>query len=232
MERMKRMSQVHVYLLAFAFFALSFSSGALFAQENFAKEQKSYVGFFGGAQFLNNPAVKHPDGLFDTDEQYDPGFFGGLFLGYRLHPSWRAEAELSYRKNSLDEVMDAAGNKQGGDGEMEAIALLASLYYDFSMDWLMDWPITPYVGAGIGYAHLNHVNKTRLAGLTDVDSKDDAFAYQMVAGISYDWAKRYTFFADYRFFATAIPKFKDKNHQRVDSEYVNHTVNLGVRVNF
>lgn len=222
----KLMKQVSFFSVCLC--ALSFH---LWGQEEGNSDEKlsnCYAGVMGSASFLSNPKVNHAAASLDTDEQYDPGFSMGAFVGYHLDPNWRIEGELVYRKNSLDEVTDATGAKQGGDGEIESTHLLASLYYDFHMDWF----VTPYVGAGLGYARLNHVNKTSLTGLTDIDSKADVFAYQVVGGASYEFNKRYTLFMDYRLVATATPKFHDKSGATVESEYHNHTLNLGLRVRF
>ena len=206
--------------------AMVFAVCEAFAQEDgIQNDEGYYAGVVGGGNFFANPKVRLSLG--DHDEQYDPGYLGSFFLGYRFDSAWRMEGELGYRRNTLDEIENkATGAKVGGEGEVDAWHFLLSLYYDIDMGFA----VKPYVGAGLGYSRMTYENKS--VGYIHVNDNDERVAYQFVLGASYDLARKYTLFVDYRYFGTRNPKFSDTAANSLESEFVNHTANLGVRLKF
>ena len=154
--------------------------------------------------------------------EFDTGFAISGALGRRFD-FFRAELEVAYQANDVDThsgvtVADAIGldgedagvlitgsDNLGvtvgdlvadGQGQVDTIFVMANVYYDFDFGGR----IKPYVGAGAG------------VGFVDVDYspsatpiiQDDAtaFAYQAMAGVTYEVGPATELFAGYRYRAT------------------------------
>lgn len=144
-----------------------------------------YMDVYGGLNWIGDNALDtalapgNPvDQTFFLD--YDRGFVGGLRLGHRYSDSLRADVELAYRRDKLDELT-SPGNQitPGASFTFTTVALMANGYYDFA-------PMggfTPYVGAGVGMASV------RTAGSIapgdpgfDYDASQSALAAQLRLG--------------------------------------------------
>ena len=190
-----------------------------------------YVGGMGGANFLVKPrmVVKAGTGE-DYQAHYNFGGCMGAFVGYRFDDEWRVETELSYRKTNLSEVKNLSSNaRTSADGDLASWTGLATLYYD-----LGHFPgvkkILPYVGYGMGISSVRFSNNT--AGFTPVKSSKDMFAFQLVAGFSYNLGSQYTLFSDYRYMGTNKIQFTDTLGNDVDHHNINHVASLGLRYHF
>lgn len=196
-----------------------------------AHAQGWYVGIQGGMTFAQD-ADNEANGVTITTSQ-DTGFNIGGVGGYDFGNSFRAEGEVVYRKNDVDELdlsdLGLGVNTLDGTGDVSALSFMANGFYDFDVSW----PVKPYVGAGIGVASvsLNDVGATA-GGLTVelADDDDTVFAYQLGAGLSYPLTPSATISVDYRYFATSDPTFKDVDGDKFDSEFKSH--NIGVRLLF
>ena len=150
-----------------------------------------YISAFGGWNNVEDNNAPDTDG----------GWLGGVAVGGKT--KWaRAELEASYRNNDID---GATG------GDVDSTALMANAYYDLDNDTRF----TPYVGAGIGVAHVDF----------DTVGGDESteFAYQGIAGVTYAVDQNWHVGAEYRYFATT----------EVDStDYDNHAVVANVRYQF
>lgn len=217
-----------------------------------------YGRLMGGASILDSV---HTDGVAFGNHAYplarertsfDDGYYIGGALGRQLADHVRFEGEFSYRQNDLDKFSLyndgglgaglGGGSLNGahfdGKGSMDALAMMANGYYDFDV-----WGFKPYIGAGLGYAHLT-MNDTRALGLHSLsplapsdsigiaDSSDDVFAYQFGAGIGYQIRPGVVASVDYRYFGTQDPHFKLTSGESLRSEYNSHDVGLSVRFNF
>lgn len=114
-----------------------------------------------------------------------------------------------------------------GTGKSSTWALMANAYYDVNLDMAL----TPYLGVGIGFADVN--NTFAPSDVPVADAGGSTFAYQFIAGSSYDLGEEWSIFADYRYFATSkvetelslLPGY-------LDVENENHTFNIGFRYKF
>ncbi len=134
-----------------------------------------YLSGFGGLNFLE--ARKHHDVKLD----FKTGVDAGINIGYRWCGGLRLEGEFAYRYNKNDKVrvhddFDSFTTHVGG--HYRTWALMANVLYDIPVCWCL----TPYIGAGIGYAHQN----IRL-GRCDFDTEGSkkGFAWQLIAGVTY-----------------------------------------------
>lgn len=121
-------------------------------------------------------------------------FDRGLGLAAAVGHAWgnfRAEGEISYRKNDLDQVtvdtITVAGVLFTGlgtfdmEGDYKSLGFMANGWYDF--DTGGNW--VPFIGGGLGVAKLS-LDIESIAGIATVyDESDTVVAYQFGAGIGF-----------------------------------------------
>lgn len=138
------------------------------------------------------------------DADFDAGWLVGVALGTRME-DMRVEGEVETRLNDI-EVPGL------GEDEYKSTSLLVNGYYDISAFS----GLTPYIGAGIGFAY------------QDVVSDDDwVFAYQGTAGIAMAVSPAMDLDFAYRYFAT-----NDAQFDGVEIDYESHNATVGVRFYF
>ena len=198
-------------------FGLAGAGGPAGAGE-FEDDGKFYVGIAGGANFANDMGISGTG--IAADAELDTGLVGMGALGFGLANGLRFELELSYRQNDIDNVSGTTA----GSGDVSARAVMGNLFYDFHNSS----PLTPYLGAGIGYSQIS-VNRAQGAAFL-LDDDDDGFAFQGVSGLSYDLSNSLQLFADYRYFSAVEDlRVTANTGTRVDAEYASHTVMAGLR---
>jgi OmpA-OmpF porin, OOP family len=177
-----------------------------------------YVGIGGGGNFANDMGISGTG--IAADAELDTGLVGMGALGFGLANGFRFELELSYRQNDIDNV---SGTTAGSD-DVSARTVMGNLFYDLHNSS----PLTPYLGGGIGYSQMS-VNRAQGAGFL-VDDDDDVFAFQGIAGLSYDFSNSLQLFADYRYFSVAEDlRVTANTGARVDMDYDSHAVMAGLR---
>lgn len=179
-----------------------------------------YVGADAGAQWMHDS--KNSGSGLGFKSEYDTGWLTQGQVGYAFGP-WRVEGELSYRSSGIDKVRGASGS-----GDTSALAPMVNGIYEFLPQ--SQWH--PFVGLGIGAAYLD--NGKVKQGATEVYKGSDwAFAYQAFAGVGYDLTKNVELKGQYRYFSTLDYDTKaSANNAKLDSEYRDHGVLLGVTYKF
>lgn len=170
-------------------------------------------GLYGSlnASYVNLRDATFSDGTDSAEVESDGGFGLMAALGYKFDNNLRAEGELSFRRNSIDNV---SGTQF--DGRSKAWGFMANGYYDFNTGG----SIQPYLGAGIGVAHVSVKGD---GAVFFADGDDNVFAYQGIAGVAIPVAAGTSLGAEYRYFATDNPK-----DAGVEAEYRTH--NIGLRL--
>ncbi len=149
-----------------------------------------YVGGFGGANFMQKQ--KHEDFRFKPKT----GYVAGASVGYRFADIARVEAEFAYRNNSVD---NGHGNKI--KQRNETYSYMANAYYDLDLGC----DFTPYIGGGVGYAQNRQRAGSSIAKGWEITKNTEGFAYQGIAGVSYDISslcEKASVGLEYRYFAT------------------------------
>lgn len=219
-------------------------------------ESRWYFGFGGGVNWIaddtdlltNGPLIGPPPanlGLTGLDGSVDwnTGVGGFAVLGYDFKPL-RLEGELSYRYNDLDNLsytlrtVDDVGITttritENRDGHFAALGFMLNLALDLAFE---DQPrFKPYFGGGLGYAFAD-LELDVAPYFAEVDDSQGGFAYQLMAGLAYDFGERdkWSFTADYRYFD--IPGLDDfqtsLSGAGLDADYEAHSVFLGLRYAF
>ncbi len=155
-----------------ATYLLSFSLSALAADN-----RSYYVGFKGD---IADPANSDVKGAATGKVKYGFSSGAGVVLGWQPalfdteNGDLRLELEGAYHAFGLDTVR----LNHSPSGDMKITALMANLYYD----WHTNSSWSPYVGVGIGRAHVDFGTNQ---GLGNTDDTDNVSAWQAMAGLSY-----------------------------------------------
>lgn len=180
-----------------------------------------YLGIAGGANWARDADISG-SGI-DTKVEYNTGWAALGTAGYGFGNGLRLEFELGYRDNDVDKVRNVAN----AGGSVNVLSGMVNALYDIPTGW----PITPYIGAGIGWARLK-ADSINVSGVQVVDDTDNQFAYQGIVGAAYSITPNLKLGLDYRYFATLDPEFSTSAGTKVDGEYSAHTVMLGLRWEF
>jgi len=165
-----------------------------------------YVGAGAGANFLQGNGLNKDD--------YDVGPAGNLYVGYGFGNGFRTDLEASIRENSHD-----------GNNHQTTYGLMANGYYDFDFGS----PFVPYIGAGVGVALLDSELKGGGGKFSDFNTQ---FAYQGIAGVSYNFSPNLAANLEYRYLGNTKPTFKDNGVSLKYDSSNNHTILIGLRYTF
>ena len=196
-----------------------------------AQEPGFYVSASGGAAFTMD--ADNEGGGIGIESAFDTGFSFTGAAGYAFANGIRVEAEVGYRGSDLDTLtitndggLGLAGLGGDADGDVRVLSGMINAWYDFDVDF----PVTPYVGGGLGFANVD--TEASFFGVNIVDDDDTVFAYQAGLGGAYPLTETLSIFAGYRFFGTTDPSLTAADGTDFDSEYRTHIVEGGVRLRF
>jgi outer membrane protein OmpA-like peptidoglycan-associated protein len=185
-----------------------------------ANDKGLYIGGAGGLNFLTEDSdLNAAEAEF---EDFNWAVSGAL--GYALGNGLRLETEVGYRPNDVDNITGVAG----GSGDVDVLNWMFNALYDLDY-WNL--PVKPYVGAGIGIAHVDFDGVTPVAGSTINDS-DIGFAFQGIAGLSLDLTENLAATLDYRHLRVPNVSFRTNGGTNVDSDYATNQIMIGLRYTF
>jgi outer membrane protein OmpA-like peptidoglycan-associated protein len=212
----------------------------------------AYEGLYGaigaglnymGDQDLTNDHVSGGGAYaIDTDVDYDHGIGVYAAIGKAWGNNLRTELEFSYRDNSVDSIAADGGGFTGWpagtiSGSTTTTAFLANFLYDFGTGG----SFTPYLGAGVGVANVDH----------DIIGSDPigvpaphtiaygpnqwGVAYQGIAGVAVGLTEGLVLDLSYRYFAVARNEYDGflggaPAEFRADNK--SHSLFAGLRWNF
>ncbi|NTU76501.1 MAG: outer membrane beta-barrel protein [Alphaproteobacteria bacterium] len=183
-----------------------------------------YVGG-GGMAVLQTEADIHTSGITDKI-QFDPGWGVSASGGYGWGYGIRTELEAAYRHVGVDKVTgDSSGPTNGGT--LHNISFMGNALYDIDTGTIF----TPYLGAGLGLSVVGADNIRTVVGTTLDDTKAQ-FAYQGIAGVAAELDKNWSVTADYRYFRTLEPAFKNELGDHVKTTNASHNIMVGLRYTF
>jgi OOP family OmpA-OmpF porin len=221
--------------------ALGFALSALTAAGSYAQVVGSdepytgpngpYLRAEGGWSHENDMKGQGSTGL-NFNSKEDDGFMAGGAAGWKFG-QLRAELGLDF---SGHDVSSIHVNSDGGLGARLHTASLngasaspsGSVHIVDGMvnaawDFRTGTPFVPYIGIGVGIAHVS-LDSFAVAGRPLSNSSDTVFAYQPMVGVRYHVTDAIAVGAEYRYFATVDPSFKDstgvKFHGRIESHNV------------
>jgi len=199
-----------------------------------------YISGFVGVAIPNDTTANSnfpSSATVDDRIEFDPGVNVGAAAGYDFG-FMRMEGELSYKHAEMKTVLDrfTGTNFSDVDGRVGALALMGNVFFDLRNPS----PITPYVGAGVGFAalHLSDTFGTDFSTLPGTRaqlyrSDDDAvFAWQAGAGMEVAINRILSLDLGYRFFQTSRATFNADTPQETKLRFESHNVTAGIRVKF
>ncbi|MGH7088250.1 MAG: OmpA family protein [Stellaceae bacterium] len=168
----------------------------------------------------------------DLDDGYIVGGAAGLAYG-----PYRFELNLDWRHNDVNSVHignpGALGAFATGSAGGNVHALTATLNATMDLPLhLMVNGLVPYVGGGIGVAHMS-LDGVSSAGKTLIDSSDTEPAFVGILGVRYDLNTNWAASLQYDFLDALNPHFRDPAGNGVSTNnYVNHSILLRVTYSF
>lgn len=162
--------------------------------------------------------------------EFDPGFGMGGTAGFDFG-AMRIEAELSYKEQEIKTVTDRISNDRytGVDGSVDATAFMLNVFVDLHNPG----PVTPYFGAGVGFATLHQSDTygtSTASGEREwlyLSDEDSVAAFQLGAGVEIALNRLLSLDLGYRYFRTSEASFVEN-----DMEFENHNASVGLRVKY
>jgi opacity protein-like surface antigen len=184
------------YLLAAA------SAAALAATPaNATNDNAGYVGIEAGVLMPRDLDLDWDFGDvsydYDFDIDYKKGIDADIIGGYDFG-QFRAEAELGYKKAKHDKFQ-IDGDSFDADGHTRTWSLMGNVLWNPSISDRFD----AYLGGGAGWAW----SKIDLGD--DASEKDNAFAWQLIAGLGYQVSDNIELGLKYRYFQTKFEASDD-----------------------
>lgn len=148
--------------------------------------------------------------------------YGGLISAGRYIGDFRTELELGYRElkeKSVSATIAGTTYTISSNQKDKAISGIINLYYDIPTGS----ELTPYIGAGIGGAHLTN------------NGGSNALAYQGLIGLNYKLTESSSIFGGYRYFATNEFNIKSNVAGIAITEKADikaHSIDIGYRYSF
>src|SRR5688572_19468237 len=183
--------------------ALALASTALVASPAAATtDNAGYFGIEAGLWFPSDTDIEvdSDDDFFDYDLEIEHklGFDGDIIGGYDFG-QFRAELELAYKSAGLDGVEADFGDgsiEVDADGDVSVWSIMGNVLWNptFSDRW------DAYLGGGIGWAWTKF--EPDFEGDEGDDFKDNAFAWQLIAGVGYQISDSIELGLKYRYFQT------------------------------
>ncbi len=166
----------------------------------------SYMGYEND---VSNDSTSGGPFAFDSSSDYDNGIGVYATLGHAFGTGMRAELEFSYRASDITQIdPDGAGfsGLPAGSisGDTTTYAIMGNILYDFTD---FNDRFTPYVGAGAGFASIDHNIAGSLAGGAPTAPLSIAYgetkntlAFQGIAGVAVGLAEGLALDISYRYF--------------------------------
>jgi opacity protein-like surface antigen len=180
-----------------------------------------YLGAGGGANWLHDQQYEDP-GVFNVDVDYASGMLLGGFLGYKFDSDFRLEFELAYRENDVDFIQIPIIGGVNTTSDIATFSQLVNLVYDYPLTDKTNLSL----GGGAGGAQVEG-DIGNAVGVPLADISDYVFAYQGIAGLSYQLMPQTLAYIDYRYFATDDLVTNVGTTSNLDNE--NHSVMVGIR---
>ncbi|MBU6297231.1 MAG: porin family protein [Alphaproteobacteria bacterium] len=181
-----------------------------------AADQGWYVSGALGASLL--PALNMTGATSTAHSSFNAGYAYGGAVGYDMGNGWRYELDSVHQLSGLDRIGGTLAS-----GHLQSTSLMANATYDLPVDWI----VTPYVGAGVGFANVGGA----IDGLSGGDVWEPA--YQVEAGLRKNLGDNYSLFTEYRFTQSEAAKFADPALSLAANQHFDdHQLMVGVSYRF
>ena len=158
-----------------------------------------YTSVLGGYTYMPPNINQTSDNATLNSARYQNGYDVGGEIGYKSNPM-RYAGEISYLKTNINQcyLNDTLQTTPSGYGQ--ALIGMANIYYDVPN---MNPILQPFLGVGIGYGWMQATLRAEGPTLTtNFSAENSTFAYQGMAGITYNFAENYALSLWYRYLGT------------------------------
>lgn len=175
-----------------------------------------YMGLSAPKQNEFSESSRPASGDIDLDNTQN---FAGA-LGVRLSRELRLEAEVSYRKASMDRIdISGQGSFKIG-GHLSSWLYMLNGYYDFDIGWKK---IMPFISGGLGVA-IHEAEILDSSGFAANALSDDwGLAWQAGSGLKYRIKDNIAFTGSYRYLGAMEMQFDSYN-----LDFSNHEIRIGI----
>lgn len=217
------------------------------ASQSSAHHRGWYVGLEAGANWIDDTSVLFDRPVYSdvsieevspvsfggsSSVNFDTGWAGFATLGYGFEKNWRIELEVGYRDNDAEfttgfypdeKVEGIIFRPTRFSGDMTEWTAMVNVIYDVPLTEKLDLNI----GFGVGVDHVD-LELSR-PGFTLVSDSDTRFAFQAIAGLSYQLTSRLDLTLTYRYLNVSEPEF-GSGYQKLElDDLEKHTVTVGLR---
>lgn len=187
------------------------------AQAQSKQKDGFYIAPAAGVVFAEDLTSSGPG--FSATLDYDTGWLLTGALGYRMG-QFRVEGELGYGEVG-GASLDVNGTRVDVDTDLSMLTGTVAGFYDFAIDA----PVTPFIGAGLGFAD-GEVDAVRVAGMTlDDGGSSTEFLLFGEAGLSWQVSDTVAIVPSYRY------TWVNDGGDGVDDTTI-HTLRVGLRIGF
>ncbi len=172
-----------------------------------SRDHGAYFGAFGGGA-PSGPSADLRGDYKGLHIDKDDGWFLGAEFGYSFSTPLPAKAFVELEFSYLDTPLNAFGSKSLLQSDIRAFNLLLNGGIQLNLDDRRDevgdfWAsFRPFVGAGIGGAHVRQNNilleEDGKRVISDRDHKDFSWAYQFFAGIEFALSDTFSIYGEYK----------------------------------
>ncbi len=188
-----------------------------------------YVQAFVGANFADDIEFDVDAGAIET--LLDDGYLWSVGGGYQFK-HFRLDGELDTPRETDVDVHRLNGVDQAGSrGDVQSEAGMGNIVYDFNKDKR----VSPYVGAGIGWAEIELTDFGTDENPQIVSAEDTLFAWQFLAGVGIDVDEHWIVDFSLRYYATEDGAFETApavGAQPIAVDYSSFSLTAGFRYNF
>lgn len=209
-----------VLMMAVAVLALTTAASAK------ADDWRSGLYIKGGIGLAYSRDQEYADGVSARDTELKNGYYTQGAVGYD-YGMFRSELEVSYRRNDVDAHTLNGANLGNPGGDAESWAGMINGYVDIPTGTV----VTPYIGAGIGFARVD-ANEYDTSGVDFLDDGETDFAYQGMAGLDFAIDDALSLYTEYKYFAVDNAEVRTVANNPSDLDYDSHTVSVGLRYSF
>jgi opacity protein-like surface antigen len=174
-----------------------------------------YVGVLGGYVIPDDLKVEGPGG--SGDVSLKNSWTLGAKFGYIVPQAKWVAFELEYDYLAKQDVDEAEAS-----GDFSANNLMVNMIFRYP-----EGKIHPYVGGGIGWSWCSF--KGSEPGFS-VDESDNAFAWQLMAGVNFEITPQWSADLGYRYFSSKYTI--NSGGDDVDVTAKNHMILIGVNFHF
>ena len=180
-----------------------------------------YSNVFGGYAYLPGNVNHSYNGGTVNTPTYQGGFEAGGSIGYKSNPM-RYEGEVTYIRANLSKFFLNSIQQTSTSGYDQTVLAMANIYYDFAS---LNPLLQPYIGGGIGGGWLQGSLNSTAPSSVAFSAEAWAFAYQGIAGVTFNFAENYALNLNYRYIASA-------NLKAFGTVFQGHIANFGATYRF